>query len=100
MQKGWWIEGGNQSNLVVPHQPYSLWRRTLWNMGGPPESVTSLLHQSQGLLSGVSMRAQAKAVQGILMNTCMGGSEFLHRTSMGQQSWEAVCVWLGVCVPV
>jgi hypothetical protein len=63
-------------------------------MGGPSENVPSLLHQRQGLLSGVSTRAQAKAVQGILMNTCMGGSEFRHRTSVSQQSWEAVCVSL------
>lgn len=74
---------------VLCHHP-SLRRGTFWNT---PESVPRLLPQSQTLLSEESVRIQGRAVQGVLMNTCMGGCELLHRTSMSLWSWKGVCVW-------
>lgn len=74
---------------VLRHHP-SLRRWTFWNT---PESVPCLLPQSQTLLSEESVRIQGRAVQGVLMNTCMGGCELLHRTSMSLWSWKGVCVW-------
>lgn len=74
---------------VLRHHP-SLRRGTFWNT---PESVPRLLPQSQTLLSEESVHIQGKAVQGVLMNTCMGGCELLHRTSVSLWSWKGVCVW-------